>query len=66
MIMCFSVDPNYNDTHMSIHTAIETNLSVLWETYESILLFIDLIMADLKLMDNKQHKTWTGVGNKKK
>jgi len=51
---------------MSIHTAIETNLSVLWETYESILLFIDLIMADLKLMDNKQHKTWTGVGNKKK
>ncbi len=48
-----------------IHTAIETNLSVSWDKYKAILPYINLVMADLKLMDSVQHKTWTNVENKK-
>lgn len=48
----------------NIHVAIETNLTAPWEKYEEILHFTDLVMADLKLMDEKAHKHWTGSGNK--
>lgn len=51
--------------NVNIHTAIETNLSVPWEKYEAILPYTDLVMADLKLMDNQLHKEWTGLGNKR-
>ena len=48
-----------------IHIALESNLSVPWSEYEKILPYTDLVMADLKMMDGKEHKKWTGADNKK-
>lgn len=47
-----------------IHTAIETNMSLPWKKYASVLPNADLIMADLKLMDPGLHRKWTGGGNR--
>ncbi|WP_430817764.1 glycyl-radical enzyme activating protein [Carboxylicivirga sp. RSCT41] len=46
-----------------IHTAIETNLLACWDNYRQLLPYVDLVMADLKVMDNVSHKKWTSVGN---
>lgn len=48
-----------------IHTAIESNLSVPWKTIQSILPYVDLIMADIKHMDDQKHKEGTGVSHRK-
>ena len=48
-----------------IHVALETNLSVPWDHYEKILPYTDLVMADLKIMDEEKHRKWTGSGNKR-
>ncbi len=47
-----------------IHTTIQTNLSIKWDSYKSTIVLSDLIMVDLKLFNNEQHKNWTGIGNK--
>jgi pyruvate formate lyase activating enzyme len=47
-----------------IHTAIETSSFVNWETYASILEHVDLVLTDLKHMDDAEHKRLTGVSNK--
>jgi len=47
-----------------IHTAIETNLTAPWSKYEQMLPYTDLIMADLKMMDEELHIHWTGASNK--
>jgi pyruvate formate lyase activating enzyme len=46
-----------------LHTAIETNLAAPWERVEPLLPFVDLVMADLKLMDAAAHRAWTGSPN---
>ena len=46
-----------------VHTAIETNLAWPWERIGAILGLVDLVMADVKLMDAEEHRRWTGVGN---
>ena len=46
-----------------IHTALDTNLSFSWTQYEKVLPFTDLVLADLKLMDNDLHRQWTGRHN---
>jgi len=46
-----------------IHTALDTNLSVSWKQYEKVLPFTDLVLADLKMMDNELHRQWTGKHN---
>ena len=48
-----------------IHTAIETNMHADWETYESILPYLDLVMLDIKHSDDAEHARWTGAGNAK-
>jgi len=48
-----------------IHTALETNLSLPWKKYEMVLPFVDLIMADIKIMENDLHIKWTGSTNKR-
>ena len=48
----------------NIHTAMETNLLSPWNKTESILPYTDLVMADLKVVDNERHKKWTGMGNR--
>lgn len=48
-----------------IHIAIETNLAVSWDKYEEVLPVIDLIMADIKMIDEDEHRKWTGSGNQR-
>ena len=46
-----------------VRTALETNLYLPFERLRPILLAMDLIMFDVKLMDDGEHKRFTGVGN---
>lgn len=46
-----------------ISTAIETNLYASWDKIEKVLEVTDLVMADIKHMDNTSHEKWTNVGN---
>ncbi len=47
-----------------IHTAIETNGACQWETLAQLLPYCDLVLYDLKLMDDAEHRKWTGVSNR--
>lgn len=46
-----------------IHTALDSNMSVSWEFYEKVLPHTDLILADLKMMDDALHVKWTDKHN---
>ncbi|HOP41542.1 MAG TPA: glycyl-radical enzyme activating protein [Geobacteraceae bacterium] len=46
-----------------IHTAIETSSFVPWDIYASILGHVDLVLTDIKHMDDGEHKRLTGVSN---
>ena len=46
-----------------IHTCCDTALSTAWENVEQILPYTDLIISDIKHMDSRQHKEYTGVSN---
>ena len=46
-----------------IQTAIETNVAMPWKDISFILPVTDLIMLDIKAMDDDVHKKWTGVSN---
>jgi pyruvate formate lyase activating enzyme len=47
-----------------IHTAIDSNMSANWSLFEEVLPFTDLVMADIKSMDDAAHKQAVGVSNK--
>ncbi len=47
-----------------IHTAIETSSSVPGETFVSILEYVDLVLTDIKHMNDVEHKSLTGVSNR--
>ncbi len=47
-----------------ISTAIETCGCVAWESYEKVLPYMDLIMFDLKCIDDEKHIKYTGGSNK--
>lgn len=47
----------------SIHTALDTNLSISWNQYEKVLPYADLVLADLKIMNDALHMKWTGKHN---
>jgi len=47
-----------------IHTAIETSGACEWETFERILGHTDLVLYDLKLIDDEAHRKWTGGSNR--
>ena len=47
-----------------IHTALDTNLSISWTQYEKVLPYVDLVLADLKIMDSELHVKWTGQSNR--
>lgn len=44
-----------------IHTAVETSGCAKWETYERILPYVDLVMYDLKEMDDKKSREYIGI-----
>ncbi|MDF2474130.1 MAG: radical protein, partial [Anaerocolumna sp.] len=48
----------------SIHTALETNLTLPWKVAEPIAELCDLVMMDIKLWDAQLHRKWTGGDNK--
>jgi glycyl-radical enzyme activating protein len=48
-----------------IHTAIESNMLLPWAVYQKILADIDLVMADIKHLDDAAHRRGTGVSNRR-
>lgn len=46
-----------------IHTAIESCLFAKWEVIEKCLPFINFIFVDFKILDEAEHKKYTGVSN---
>jgi pyruvate formate lyase activating enzyme len=47
-----------------IHTAIETCGAASWARVKRLADRSDLILYDLKLIDEAQHRAWTGAGNR--
>jgi glycyl-radical enzyme activating protein len=47
----------------SIHTAIETCGACEWEVLERLSAQSDLILYDLKLVNDSEHRKWTGASN---
>lgn len=47
-----------------IPIAVETNLSLPWETIRDTLALVDLVMFDVKLADDEAHRRYTGVSNR--
>ena len=48
-----------------IHTAVETTAFFPWERIEPLLPFVDLVMMDLKHLDDAAHKAATAVSNQR-
>ena len=46
-----------------IHTCCDTALHTRWEDVERILPYTDLVISDIKHMDGRAHKAYTGVSN---
>lgn len=46
-----------------LHTAVDTSGCAPWEIIEPLLADIDLFLYDLKLMDDAEHRKFTGVSN---
>ncbi|MHC4944740.1 MAG: glycyl-radical enzyme activating protein [Planctomycetota bacterium] len=46
-----------------LHTALDTSGHADWEVIDSIQPNVDLFLYDLKLMDGKRHRTFTGITN---
>ena len=46
-----------------IHTAVDTSGYISWEILEKVAPKVNLFLYDLKLMDSKKHKKYTGVSN---
>ena len=49
---------------LGIHTAIETCGACAWPELERLAAGADLILYDLKLMDDEAHRRWTGASNR--
>jgi len=48
-----------------IHTAIETSGYASWAAWESLLPYLDAILFDVKQIDSRIHRSFTGVGNER-
>ncbi len=46
-----------------IHTCVETTFAVSREMIEEVLPVTDLFIVDLKMMDSRKHRQYTGAGN---
>lgn len=47
-----------------LHTAVDTSGYASWQTIAGLKDAVDLFLYDLKLMDEEQHRKYTGVSNK--
>lgn len=59
----FSLEVMKSLKRKGIHTALDTCGQCTWETLEMLLPVTDLLLYDLKLMDNTMHKNSTGATN---
>lgn len=50
-------------TENGISVAIETNLCFPYSSFENLFKQFGLVMCDLKIWDNEEHKKWTGMDN---
>jgi len=48
-----------------IHTAIETSSFASWEVYQPVLKHVDIVLTDIKHMDDKEHQRLTGFSNQR-
>jgi pyruvate formate lyase activating enzyme len=46
-----------------IRTAVDTSGFATWEVLDSVRPYVDLFLYDLKLMDDRKHREFTGVSN---
>ena len=46
-----------------LHTAIETAGDVPWNSFETLLDLVDLVLFDIKIIDDSRHITGTGISN---
>jgi pyruvate formate lyase activating enzyme len=49
---------------LGIHTAIETSGACSWIQLERLIAHSDLVLYDLKLIDQEEHRRWTGAPNR--
>ncbi len=49
--------------NLGINTAVESAFFVSWDSIETVIPFVDLFFADLKLADSQKHKFYTGQNN---
>ena len=49
---------------LGIHTAVDTTCYADWDTVEAVAALADLLLCDIKLMDTREHRQFTGVDNK--
>jgi len=49
---------------LGVHTAIETCGACAWTVLERLVARADLVLYDLKLIDEEAHRRWTGVSNR--
>jgi pyruvate formate lyase activating enzyme len=47
-----------------MHTAVDTSGFAAWSVVETIIALTDLFLYDLKIMDDRLHKDYTGVSNR--
>jgi pyruvate formate lyase activating enzyme len=47
-----------------LNTVIETCGALPWKKFEMLLSYIDIVYYDIKIVDDKEHRRLTGVGNK--
>lgn len=47
-----------------LNTVLDTCGFANWDTSRPILDYVDLIMLDIKTLDDRKHKKWTGVSNR--
>lgn len=47
-----------------IHTALDTSGFAKWELFENVLEYVDVVLLDIKSLDDEKHIKWTGVSNK--
>lgn len=48
-----------------IHTAIETAADVPWQSFQKVLPYLDLVLCDIKCIDEENHIRCTGVSNRR-
>ncbi len=46
-----------------IGTALDTCGHASWDDFEQILPYIDLVLFDIKIMDGRAHREYSGIGN---